>query len=158
YGYRIEGERHESRLVPVPEHAEIVRLIFEWFVLDDIGTTEIGQRLTAMGLPTPGERLNRPRKRPNGHWANTTIYSILYDEVYAGTWYGHRIVKISKNKVGKRPRSEWIPVAVEPLIPRELWQEAQDKLTARRHNRNGKREYLMGRRLSCQCGYSFCGG
>ena len=158
YGYRIEGERHDSHLVPALPQAEIVQMIFSWFVLEDYTTRQIAQKLTDMGLPTPGEHINRSRKRPSGKWAPTTVYSILYEEVYAGIWYGHRIMKVGKNKFALRPRSEWIPIAVEPLVPREMWQAAQEKLQARRHNRNAKRNYLMGRRLYCGCGYSFVGG
>lgn len=154
YGYRIEGERREAKLVIVKEQATVISWIFEWFVFDNLTSTKIARKLNEMGVLTPGEVLGRRKVRQVRIWQQTTVCKILRDETYAGTWYGRRLQKVGKKRLVERPRSEWIPVPVEPIIPRQLWEAAQQQLNARLHPRNVHHEYLMGRRLRCRCGYA----
>jgi site-specific DNA recombinase len=154
YGYRVEGEGREARLVIVEEHAVIVRWIFDWFVFDNLTSTQISHRLDELRIPTPGEVLGRARKRAVAVWDTSTVCKILRNEVYVGTWYGRHVKKVSKKRFVKRPREEWIAVACPPIVPRELWQEAKQRLEARTHKRNGRHDYLMARRLMCRCGYA----
>lgn len=158
YGYRVEGERRNSHLVVNEEQAHIVRWVFETYVYSGETTTAIARRLTEMGVPSPGDVLGRARKRERGIWTQSTLYKLLRQEAYAGTWYGQRYEKIQK-KAGKkqfrqRPREEWVAVPVEPIISHQLWQEAQTKLNAKAFPRNQRHDYLMARRLTCRCGYA----
>jgi len=61
--------------------------------------------------------------------------------------------------VTKRPESEWVGVPVPAIIDKVIWDAAQRRLDEGRamSKRNGKHEYLLGRRIRCQCGYAMFG-
>ncbi len=118
----------------------------------------IAQRLTDLGIPTPGEAINRNRRRPDGIWYQSTVYDILTDETYAGVWHAFKYKRIGKSKSIKRPREEWQPVQVPVLVSRDIWERAQQKLANKGdHQRNVKHEYLMRSRLNCICDYAMQG-
>jgi site-specific DNA recombinase len=161
YGYETVGKGKETQIIICEDEAVIVMLIFQLYTIDNLTTVEIAHKLTDMHLPTPGERRLRHRKRESGIWNATGIGQILRDEVYMGTWYGHRYQKISKKKRVIRPRSEWIPIPVPTLVSKSTWEEAKRKLTQRDYERrksdNIKHHYLMSRRANCQCTFNMAG-
>jgi site-specific DNA recombinase len=158
YGYRLVGLKREARLEIDTKHKKIIALIFEWYVCEGIGTVAIAQRLTDMGIPTPGEAINRNRGRENGIWYQSSVYDIITDETYAGVWYGFKYKRIGKGKCVKRPREEWKPVQVPAIISRDVWERAQQRLAHKGdHCRNVKHDYLMRTRVTCMCGYAMQG-
>ena len=81
----------------------------------------------------------------------------MRNEAYMGTWYGLRHQKISKKKQILRPQEDWLPITVPVIIPRPLWERAHQKLAERDYERRKpegvKFNYLISRRVRCQCGY-----
>ncbi len=85
YGYervRIDGDKGYT-LKQIPEQADIVRLIYEWYThgesqLDGsfrrIGTTLIAKKLNTMKIPT----------KNGGAWTANNVRSILINPVYTG--------------------------------------------------------------------------
>jgi site-specific DNA recombinase len=70
--------------------AQIVRMIFEWYINgDETGHTmnlvAIAQRLTEMGVPTPSSTHGWKRKqgKPTG-WSNVLIRRLIISETYCG--------------------------------------------------------------------------
>lgn len=146
YGYRCGAD---GSLKPVPEEAEVVRQIFEWYVGDEDATDEdggrtsnglgmrlIAQRLAADNIPT---RTGRP-------WSTATVSIILKNRVYVGTYTRYGFL-VSGNH--------------EPIIGRSLFRRAQDELTVKqRQRRLSKSEdpFLLGGLLRCgQCGHGVPG-
>lgn len=78
YGYKrewvMEGKRRRPTLAIVEEEAKVVRMIFDWYVNEEIGATKICQRLNAMGIV--------PRK--GGLWKKSTISRMIPNEHYIG--------------------------------------------------------------------------
>ncbi len=78
YGYKrewvYESKRKRPTLAIVEEEAKVVRLIFEWYVNEGIGTMKISQRLNTMGIP--------PRK--GEIWKKSTISKMIKNEHYKG--------------------------------------------------------------------------
>jgi site-specific DNA recombinase len=164
YGYQHTRD-HNGKIVnfePIDSQAQIVRLIYDWYVIGDetgkrLSAGAIARKLSAMGVPTPGE-LNPGyhRKRETGMWQTCTVLSIIANEVYAGVWrFGVRIGD-SRNT---RPPEEHIPVAVPAIVDRGLWEAAQAQ---RKHNkqfsrRNAKHDYLLSGLIRCGCGSALCG-
>ena len=78
YGYEkdwvIEGKRRCPTLAIVEEEAKIVRMIFDWYVNEELGATKICQRLNAMGV----------KARKGGLWKKSSIVNILKNEHYMG--------------------------------------------------------------------------
>lgn len=153
YGYRLE----DGMLVIYEPEAKIVRLIFTWYVYGDengkkLSLKAIARRLTEMKVPTWADTRKKRfgKKRGPGVWCYSTVGDILASETYAGTWH--------YSKKGNA-REHWLAVEVPAIVSRELWEAVQER---RKHNkemakRNTKNEYLLSRRVTCQCGTKMTG-
>lgn len=64
----------DGQIVVNEEEAETVRYIFKRY-LEGAGATKIGRELQSMGIKT---------KKGNSSWSNSTIHSILKNEIYIG--------------------------------------------------------------------------
>ena len=78
YGYDkikvIVGKKKCPTLVPNEAEAKVVRMIFDWYANENIGSATICNRLNDMGIPT----------RNGGKWTRGTIREILDNEHYIG--------------------------------------------------------------------------
>lgn len=146
----------------VEEEAEIVRLIFQWYVYgDDSGQKfsagRIAKRLSELQVPTPGEtNPGYHRKRKSGMWHPYAILDIIQRETYAGIWrYG---VRIGPTRM-KRPKEEWIEIEVPAIIDRETWDAAQSQRERNKQfsKRNAKHDYLLSGLIRCSCGWAMSG-
>jgi site-specific DNA recombinase len=152
YGYLKATNGEKWTLEVYEPEAQIARLIFEWYVVGDgygpLSLQAIRERLEQMGVPTlvDNDGGGRGRKTaPPAGWARSSVYQILCNETYTGTWrYG------KQSKTGQTGE-----VSVPSIISREVF----DLAAARRaHNKEvmrcrGKREYLLSGLLKC----GFCG-
>jgi site-specific DNA recombinase len=124
--------------------AEWVRRMFTW-LLDGASLREIGRRLDAQGLRPPRGR----------YWAPATVRRMLMCETYVGQAYYDRRAGHSGGSP-LRDRSEWITIAVPPIISQATWDRAQVQLhrnVALRGGRPPTRVYLLGGLLVCgACG------
>lgn len=146
YGYRYDAE---GRTLEIEEPAaSVVRAIFEGYVRDGLSLYALAQRLNEREIPTP---------RGSPFWQQSTLRSILDNEVYMGrfAWNKHRKIEgpNGKRRVVARPPDEWLYTAVPAIVSEELWHQAQ---LTRQHNRrfsprNTRHEYLL-------TGILYCGG
>jgi len=167
YGYAyVRDDKSQVITLFIDEPtARIVRLIYRWYVYgDENGRTlpvyAIAKRLSELGVPTPGElqtsRRVYQRTRPSGVWNEYTVFAILTEEAYAGTWHYNETIRATRQV---RPQDEHIRIAVPAIVDRETWEHAQaqrkrNKALARR---NAKRDYLLRGRIKCSCERSMCG-
>lgn len=134
FGYLIEKNNKERYLIPHPDQAPIVKMIFDWYTHHDpdvrIGSNKIANEL------------NKFSKSPTGkNWTSATVLNIIKNAVYAGRiqWKKKEEKKSTtpgkKSDVRTRPREEWIDVVGkhEPLISMETYQRAQDILKKKYH-------------------------
>ena len=163
YGYRhIEGHLE----ICEPE-AEVIRRIYQWYTAGD-GTGQpltmhrIAERLSLMRVPTPRTGQNwgkqpsdKPskRKQPSGIWSAVTVEGFLHSETYAGVWRWGKTIGAG-GKGGRRAKDEQVAVPVPPIVSREQWQQAQERIeyNKRMSARNTKREYLLRGLIYCKCG------
>jgi site-specific DNA recombinase len=160
YGYRVSTDGN-NLMVFEPE-AEIVRLIFRWYVQGDetgrrLGTRSIAQRLTKMGVLTWYDtRPGGNKKAKPGEWSTGTVARYLASETYIGRWYYGRVnAGADKAARGINDQSQWIPLAVPTIISQDIWDNAQElrKENKMKAPRTLKHEYLLRQRLHCgQCG------
>lgn len=89
YGYRKVKLQNEKgyTLGIVPEQAQIVRAIVDWYLTDNLPVYAIANKLNAAGIKTARDR----------SWTPPTIYTILDNPVYAG------LIRYGYRKVDKRP-------------------------------------------------------
>ena len=100
YGYDILKTKTSRTLVPNPEEAPIVKLIYEWTVKNNNTPGQIARKLTTMGVPTyTGEK----------EWSIATVKTILTNPTYKGKvrWNDRMQVKsmVNGELVSQRPRS-----------------------------------------------------
>lgn len=178
YGYKAISEPHKSWLEIDEEEAEIVRVVFDWYLRGDesgepLSMNAIAQKLTNLGIPTRGDKQGHfYKKRGRGMWSAAMIRNILKNETYTGTWYYGKTKVIDdgkqrklKPKCGfgkqvKRARDEWIGVPVPVIIDEETYKRAVARviLNAEQSDRSVKHQYLLGRRLKCmKCKYTYKG-
>jgi site-specific DNA recombinase len=185
YGYREVSEPHKSWLEINDDEAQIVRLIFEWFLRGDgkgspMTISEISKRLTELHIPTHGDNNRLVRKlRAPGVWCRSSIYRILKSETYTGSWsYGKtQMVDLTerdkakakakgkgpgkeghrKQKQAPRPRDEWIKVTVPALIDMRAFDAAQKRLAHNRKVHRGVKENAFPYLLSRLLTCAKCG-
>jgi DNA invertase Pin-like site-specific DNA recombinase len=114
-------------LVPGPqEEVEIVRRIFRLYVVGGLNRTAISRLLNVEGiLAENGAKWTRPKV----HW-------VLTSEKYVGVGVYGRTIRRLKEPSRNTPRESWIRVegAFEPIVNRELFDEAQCQIQARSHH------------------------
>ena len=141
-----------------PEGAQIVRLIFHKYAVEQVGTSEIARFLSREGYRTC---------RGSSKWSSGTIVKILNNEKYAGDLVQKKTFTPDFLSHEKKRNRGAVPLIVipdhhEPLISRELWSLAQERL--RRNNKHTAGEsghsnrYVFSGKIKCgQCGSSFVG-
>lgn len=153
YGYDKIKNGKSYTLVPNDE-ADTVRLIFELWVNQALGTTSIANRLNSLGI--------KPRKIE--YWTNATIRDMLRNPVYIGKirWNWRKTVKKYENGeiIKSRPKSDpesWMLTdgKHDPIISEELFNAAQERF--------GKSPRLKSEKqlvnpfaglIRCECGRS----
>lgn len=153
-GYDVK----DGRIMVNPKGAEIVRLIFHKYAIEQVGTSEIARYLTSAGYRT---------YRGSSKWKSNTVIKILNNEKYIGdlvqkkTYTPDFLSHEKKRNKGAVPLIT-IPNHHEPIISREVWGLAQERL--RRNNKHTAGEsghsnrYVFSGKIKCgQCGSSFVG-
>lgn len=140
YGYMLAyNERLERTLVPDPLQADVVRMIFDWYVngcvdeegnLIEMGSQKIARKLESISVPT---------YRKTTEWNFNVVLQILRNEVYIGQIQWKKRV-LRKTQTGKKTDAQdkelWINVKGkhEPLVDIEVFTRANVKLAENMSN------------------------
>jgi site-specific DNA recombinase len=157
YGYQLAEVDGKRTLIVDDTQAAVVRMIFDWYANGDDGAgplslAAIANRLTDMGIPTMGDIDDRIRKdNGRGVWNRTTVRNMLRRGAYAGDFYYGKANRRRRGPDVKNPRESWIRVSVDPIVSREIWQAAQDRLERNRHRtvKQTGYNYLLRQRVTC---------
>lgn len=163
YGYRYipVSEPNGGRWEEHPQEAEGVRFIFDAYAERGLTISQIVEELSqnAQKLPPRGAR-----------WGYSVVQAILKQPAYTGKTHYNR-TQVCQDVIGQpkkhgrglkrspvhrpRPKEEWIPMRVPPLVSEAVWQKAQERLEMNRKFsvRNAHRFYLLRSLLVCDvCG------
>ncbi len=116
YGFRIHKEESRpglfrGKMVPNAEEIPIVREVLRLYV------GGAGAKATARELNQRGVRYRQGKL-----WTRDMVLRIVSEEALVGNYHWGK----TDHRTGQqRPRSEWIPLKVEPIIDRELFDMAQ---------------------------------
>ncbi len=145
YGYLLEGNCKNKRLVVDEPRMAIVRRLFKEYVDDGRSLSEIAKRLTDEGEPTPkGKR----------QWRGDTVRFLLANPAYIGTfryntagsskYHSFRRGAIAQGGYrGRKPVEDW--VVIPNHHPAEIDKDAFDRAQAMiAKNRNGQTNYPAG--------------
>ena len=133
------------------EGAEIVRLIFHKFVNEKKGTHVIARELREAGI----QSMRRAKE-----WQNTVILRILRNEKYCGDLVQKKTYTpdfLSHEKRYNRGQEEFIIIKEhhEPIISREMFEEANRILDERSLSQEGKAKhsnrYPFSGKIKCGC-------
>jgi len=139
YGYRYVRKSDDAAARYEINHAEadIVRTVYDHYVGAGMSIGAITRLLNERGVPT---------RKQISRWERTTVWAILRNPAYKGTaCFGktetaprQRITRSLRLRGGvgardsahrERPRSEWIEIAVPPIIAEDTFARAQELLT-----------------------------
>jgi len=164
YGYQKDPQDHNHLLID-PEAAEVVQLIYQWF-LEGMSIMGIAKRLNEQGILNPtaykqsqGQKYHHPSGKKNDKmWPDTSVRRVLSKEVYTGTLVQgvNRIKSYKLQMVEAVPKEEWIVVedTHEAIIDKETFWKVQSML--QRDTRTAPRKsevYLFSGFLKCaDCG------
>lgn len=143
YGYKRDPQ-DKHHLIIDEAVAPVVRDIFNWYV-QGWGYRKIVLELNNRGIPNPSTYKEMTDSnfyngnQKTGHakslWTQSTIYTIIHNEVYSGTLVQSKSHSISyKNQKRKNvPKEEWIRVfnTHEAIIPSDTWQKVKMRLNSR---------------------------
>ena len=163
YGYRyVKKDKKEgpSFYEIDEEQAEVVRLIFDLYTKKGLSLRSIRKELYRLAVKPP---------KGGQHWGSSTLSRLISNETYAGithylknlsyeplkrrTDIYHR-VKNTGRKL--RPKNEWIPIKVPPIIERDVFEAAIARRETNKvfSDRNAKHPYLLRNMLGhLPCGY-----
>lgn len=131
YGYRRTYIDKKPTLEIYEDEAKVVRMIFDMYVNQHLGSSTISDRLTSIGYS--------PRKTDK--FSRNSVRWILQNPIYTGKIMYNRKRRIKKKhptdkfRYAKNPENEWIvSKGVHPaIISDELFEKAQQIRTTRTH-------------------------
>lgn len=164
YGWRYirKTDTAPARYEKDEEQAEVVRLVWGWYGNDRLSVYEIIRRLYEKGI--------KPPKGKSPFWVKTSIVRLLQCEsYYTGIIYynkseaveakrpikNNKYKRVSKTSRKVRPKEEWLPYKVEPIITDfSLYQKIQKRLEYNKKyaRKNRKYSYLLTELIYCGCG------
>jgi len=166
YGYEKSPEdRH--KLIIDPEAAEIVRMIFNWYV-DGASACGIVKRLNALQIPPPsvykcmkgckGFASHSSGGTKRNIWSVTSVNTMLKDEVYIGNLVQGKYKSVSyrTKKMAPTDESEWTVIegTHEAIISNEVFTIVHDRFARRtRVAPNREVSYPLSGYIKCaHCG------
>ncbi|KUP08440.1 hypothetical protein Q75_02775 [Bacillus coahuilensis p1.1.43] len=146
YGYDFDS--YTQKLIPDDEQAPIVKKIYYHYVIDKIGYN---------GISTILRKENIPTKTGKKYWSPKVIRTILSNPIYKGE-YRYRMTQRVDGEIHKVPEEDQIivPDCFEPIVSKEIWEQAQDQLEENRNKPSVKLEFepnvLAGLIICSSCG------
>ena len=153
YGYNIVKGKKLRTLVPNEDEAPIVKMIFDWFVNNNMTTGKIAEKLTLMGIPTYHDEKE---------WSKHTLNNLLVNPVYKGKvrWNNRMAVKtmVDGELVRIRPRRNTSDQYMEfdgkhmkyALVNEEMFEKAGKRFTIDRTKASTKLANPLAGLLYCK--------
>jgi site-specific DNA recombinase len=148
FGYKVVEDGNLWKLKIYEPEAEIIRMIFDWYLNGDengqnMTLRSIARKLTELKIPTPldkkGGKLRGRKKRGYAHWSESAVGHYLGREVYCGKWtYGRN---------SPNPITVEVPAIIDPEIWNAVQKARKEKYIENIKNR--KHNYLFARRIRC---------
>ena len=138
--------------------AKTVWLIFD-LALEGKTMSEIRKYLCEAQSPTPAEhRQNMPAADCRCLWNESTIWTILTDEQYTGTYVAGKteVLDVRSHKQIKKPESKWIKIPDHhpDIVSKDKFERVQAIIASRRKNYNpirATRDYALKGKAVCGC-------
>jgi len=153
-GYDVK----DGRITVNPEGAEIVRLIFHKYAVEQASTSEIARYLTQERYRT---------YRGSTKWKSNTVIKLLNNEKYVGDLVQKKTYTPDFLTHEKKSNKGAVPLITiqnhhEPIVSRKVWDLAQERLRKNNKHIEGgigySNRYVFSGKIKCgECGSSFVG-
>lgn len=153
-GYDVKN----GRITVNPDGAEVVKLIFQKYAVEQVSTSQIAKFLTKEGY--------RTYSGSNG-WKSNTVIKILNNEKYVGDLVQKKTYTPDFLTHEKRKNNGEVPLIRienhhEPIVSREVWNLAQERLQLNNKHKEGEwghsNRYVFSGKIKCgECGSCFVG-
>ena len=162
YGY-VKSPDDKHVLIKDEQTAPIVQWIFEMAANQGYGYNKIANVLSERKIITPAalraQRAGRSYSKDPYDWGLTTVYKMFENETYLGTVtsFKRRKVSYKTKREAYLPRENWSvnENMHEPIISRELWDAAHEKLCSRKRSCSSGTVNIFSGLLKCaDCGYA----
>jgi DNA invertase Pin-like site-specific DNA recombinase len=158
FGYdKIQLPHRQGYSLTPNSDSEYVRLIYEWYVNENLTPTKIADRLDSLGV--------KPRK--GKHWSKESIRDILRNPTYTGklrwNWRKNQKTFVDGKLVTTRPRNDLsgsqdytlVDGKHPAIISDELFEAARAREgTCSRANYKNRKVNPFAGLIRCACGYS----
>jgi len=147
FGYRLE----DKRLIINDEEAEHIRYIFNSYI-NGVSKTVIAKDMMANGITT---------RDGNAKWDERAISRILKNERYMGDSLLQKKCSTETfpyKKIRNHGQKDqyYIKNSHEPIISREVFEQAQSLINRRRPPASQKAEYPLSKKIQCaECGTTY---
>jgi site-specific DNA recombinase len=140
FGYRIDPTVAGGLSIYEPE-AEIIRMIFSWFVDSRLSLYQVLNELNNQGVGTYYQ---------NTTWARSSVHHILINPTYVGHFFYNKYKRLGKQLI-KRDKAEWIKVECAPIVDFTTFSIAQNLLEYNKEymRKTPKRFYLLTGMVVC---------
>jgi len=93
--------------------------------------------------------------RGYAQWSRSAVHKIIRHSAYNGVFYQFRYKAVNGQPLVNRDKDKWVGVPVPRIVDEELFKAAQRKMDQGRplSDRGARFNYLVGRRIICECGY-----
>lgn len=159
YTYIYKTKEKDCHFVINQKEAEVIRKIFTWIAEEYLTINKVIKRLYEEGI--------NPRKGRRPVWTNGPLSRMVRNEAYIGTTYynkGYAVLpknpknlnkykKIKRSSRALRPKEEWIPIKIDPILDKSLFYRVQKQLeiNALYSRRCKKHDYLLSHLIWCEC-------
>lgn len=160
YTYVSKAKDQDSYLLVNEEEAEVVGKIFNWIANEGLTIRKVIKRLN--------EEKIYPRRSKRLFWNCSTLGRLIRNGAYIGTSYFNKSMavapenpkslekykKVKKTSRRVRPKDDWIPQNVPPIISQDLFDKVQRQLqqNLKFNPRRRKAPYLLTGLVYCECG------
>lgn len=159
FGHSMLGyDVSDGKITVNPKGAELVKLIFHKYAIEQVGTTVLARFLTEKGYCT---------YRGCTNWKSNTVIKILNNEKYVGDLIQKKSYTPDFLTHEKRRNTGQVPLICienhhEPIISREVWNLTQERLHKNNKHKNDmtghSNRYVFSGKIKCgECGASFVG-
>jgi site-specific DNA recombinase len=134
YGHRRVVDERKGKTIGLeihPDEAAIVRSIVA--ELYEHSVDQVAERLTDRGIPTP---------TGNAVWTGASVYKILNSTSIVGEYVHGKTFDLrehGRRRIVQRPREEWSPVPVPPIVTRQEVEGARAALARRKASHAARR-------------------
>jgi len=152
YGYEVD--KSTSVGLKVNHHqAKIVRLIFNYYLVDKLSIRGIAERLNGIEEYKPAR---------GDHWGKSSVHKILNNPAYIGNLYYNKSKSLrgdDQKKIRKlRSVDEWIRIEIPSIIDESIYEETRRRLeqSSQLVRRETTRDYLLSGYIICgECGKAY---